>query len=79
MENRVKAPQMVPVDREQWKSQVQMFYPEAFIQDDSTPSAIRERAIHKARIVGFFMRPHSTGQATGYILDPEEMHSPSGG
>lgn len=68
----MKQPVMVPVEREQWKSQVQMFYPDAFIQDDSTPSAVRERAINQSRIVGFFMRPHSTGRAMGYILDPEE-------
>lgn len=68
----MKTPAMIPVEREQWRQQVQMFYPDAFIQDDSTPSAIRERAIHHARIVGFLMRPHSTGQTTGYILDPEE-------
>lgn len=68
----MKTPVMVPTERERWRTEVQAFYPDAFIQDDSTPQALRERAINKARIVGFFLRPHSTGEGKGYILDPVE-------
>lgn len=66
---------MVPSQHDQWKAQVLMFYPEAFIQDESTPSALRERAIHQRQIVGFFLRPHSSGEGRGYIVDPSEVQS----
>lgn len=69
----MKSPVMVPTEHDQWRAQVLMFYPSAFIQDESTPSALRERAIHQRQIVAFFLRPHSTGEGKGYIVDPVEV------
>lgn len=70
MANSLKAPPVQPCEHATWRSEVLMWYPEAFIQDDSTPSSLRERVLHKGQLVAFFMRPHSTGKGSGYIREP---------
>lgn len=66
-----KAPKMQPYEQDSWRAEVQSYYPEAFIQDDSTPSALRARALHRGSLVGFFLRSYSSGQGSGYVRIPE--------
>lgn len=70
MEDRVKLtpPILEPCEHEAWRTQVMGYYPVAVIQDDSSTSAFRERALNKGKLVGFFMRPHITGTGTGYVI-----------
>lgn len=72
MEDRVKLkpPTLEPCQHESWRTQVMTNYPLAVIQDDSGPSAFRERALNKGQLVGFFMRPHITGEGAGYVIYP---------
>jgi len=70
MANRIVAPALIPFDHEQWRSEVLSYYPQAFMQDDSTTSGLRERAIFEGKIVGFFLRSRSTGHGRGYVKAP---------
>lgn len=65
------SPKLVPYEHDRWRYDLSTYYPMAFIQDDSNPSSLRERALNKGQLVGFFMRPHSTQVGSGYIRIPE--------
>jgi hypothetical protein len=67
MANRITRPALTPFDHDHWRSEVLSYYPEAFMQDDSTTSGLRERALCKGQLVGFFLRSHGTGQGCGYV------------
>jgi hypothetical protein len=60
-----------PYEHERWRYDVQTYYPLAYIQDDSNPSSLRERALNKGQLVAFFMRPHSTQNGSGYVRIPQ--------